>query len=100
MTAIQTYFLGPTDHRGSRYKAVALGTGHSVTIEADHRLNYDANHCRAAAALAKKLGWVKAPGNRYGDWYQGDGGKQGYVFVMALEYAKVCVEEGEEISHA
>jgi hypothetical protein len=83
MTAIQTYFIGPTNYRGSRYKAVAMGTGHSITIGADDAVNYDENHRRAAMALVKRQGWTKADG--YADWYQGDGGKLGYVFVCGLE---------------
>ena len=74
MTAIETRFLGPTNHRGSRYKAVAMGTKHTVTLEGDGRLGNEANHQAAAAALIKRQGWDYAP------WIQGDSDR-GYVFV-------------------
>lgn len=89
MTAIETHFICPTNFRGARYKAVALGTGHTITIGGDDALNSDQNHDNAVRALVDKLGWTKAPDNRYGDWYRGDGGKRGYVYVMALEYSKL-----------
>ena len=90
MTAIETYFIGPTNTRGSRYKAVAMGTGHKVTLSADDRLDAVDNHDRAAFCLAMKLGWMKAPDNEYGDcWFRGDGGKRGYVYVCAVDYSKL-----------
>lgn len=69
--AIKTKFLGPTNTRGSRYKA-SCDAG-SVTVGANHALNSERNHVAAMQALAKKLGWV-------GTWVGGGIGN-GYVFV-------------------
>lgn len=55
MQAITTKFLGPTDRRGSRI--VAHAQAGRVIIDWDHRLNPDANHAAAAAALARKFEW-------------------------------------------
>lgn len=52
--AILTRYLGPTDTRGSRVKAMAGGLS-SVTVAWDHALNADDNHAAAAATLAEKL---------------------------------------------
>lgn len=56
MKAITTKFIGPSNVRGSRYKATAEG-GHSVTLSADHALNSEENHDRVAKALRDKMGW-------------------------------------------
>jgi hypothetical protein len=53
--AIETKFIGPTNHRGSRIKASAQGG--SITVSYDHALNSEQNHTVAAHALATKLGW-------------------------------------------
>lgn len=53
--AITTKYLGPTNSRGSRYKAEAYGG--SVTIAANYALDSFENHEAAAKALQKKLGW-------------------------------------------
>lgn len=92
MTAIATHFIGPTNTRGSRYKATALGTRHTLTIDADDRVGYHENHDRAAAALIRKQGWVKGPDNRYGDWHRGDGGEAGYIYVMTTDYDRLDVK--------
>ncbi len=55
MQAIRVKFLGPTNNRGSRYKATC--DAGSITVSADYSLNYSANHDRAANALIEKLGW-------------------------------------------
>jgi len=69
--AIETKYLGPTDHKGARYKATAQAG--SVTISQDYSLNYEKNHAKAAQAYADKMGWT---GN-----YVGGATKTGYVFV-------------------
>jgi hypothetical protein len=74
MTTIETHFLGPTDRRGSRYMARALGTNHRIIIGADDRLDYRENHRLAALALAERQGWT-------GRWLMGDAGPRGYVWV-------------------
>ncbi len=53
--AIVTKFLGPTNTRGSRIKAIA--SAGSKTIEYDHALNTDGNHAAAAKALAEQFKW-------------------------------------------
>lgn len=55
--AIQTKYLGPTNHRGSRVKA-SCAAG-SVTVPWDHALNTENNHAAACAALCAKLGWIE-----------------------------------------
>lgn len=55
MQAIQVKFLGPTNARGSRYKA-SCSAG-SVTLPTNYALNPDKNARRAALALVKKVGW-------------------------------------------
>lgn len=92
MQAITTTFLGPTNYRGSRYKATC--DAGSITLESDHALNSEDNHRRVAAALIAKLGWFhdEDRGDRYGRWFMG-GTKDGYVFVCCVEYAEVKAPE-------
>ena len=70
---ITTKFIGPTNMRGSRYKAVSA-SGHSYTMSADYSLGLEGNHKLAAMLLAKKLGWS-------GKWVGGATDK-GYCFVL------------------
>lgn len=72
--SIQTHYIGPTDHRGSRVKAKTAG-GLSLTQDWDDALDMDENHRRAAMALAVKLNWL-------GRWYAGGAVGGGYVFVQ------------------
>ena len=90
MQTIETRFLGPNDHRGSRYKAIASG-GMSLTIESDDALNSDQNHARAARALIRKLGWFHEParGDRYGEWFSGGRKAGSVVWVCCVEYARL-----------
>ena len=80
MQAIFTKFIGPTNFRGSRVKAVA--DGGTITIGWDHALNPEANYRTAAEALRAKLGWHR---EFYGDLVSG-GAPQGSgwadVFIM------------------
>jgi len=87
MQAIQTRFLGPTNTRGSRYKAVC--DAGSLTLESDHSLGSEDNHVRVARALLARLKWTTAD---YPDWYYGsspDG--KGYTFVCAVGYARITI---------
>ena len=88
MQAIKTKFLGPTNSRGSRYKA-SCEAG-SLVLGSDQRLGSEDNHVRVAHALITKLGWFHEPdrGDTYGDWFHG-GTPEGYTFVCAVPYAKV-----------
>lgn len=72
--AIQTKFLGPTNHRPARVKAWA--DAGSVVVSWDYSLGVPDNHEAAAVALAKKLGW---PLRLSGGSLPGSG----YVFVQA-----------------
>lgn len=69
--AIQTKYIGPSNVRGSRVKAIAEAG--SVTLSWDSALNSPDNHRAAAEALARKYGWR-------GEWF-GGGVNAGYVFV-------------------
>ena len=55
--AIQVKYLGPTNYRGSRYKATAAAG--SVTVPADDAKNVEGNVIAAAQALCDKFGWSK-----------------------------------------
>ena len=63
MQAIITKYFGAGNVRGSRIKATSQAG--SITLHYDDSLDSDANHCAAAIALAKKLGW------NYGIWTAG-----------------------------
>tara|TARA_R110001599_G_scaffold49625_1_gene141653 strand:+ start:172 stop:438 length:267 start_codon:yes stop_codon:yes gene_type:complete len=83
MQTITTKYLGPTDHRGSRYKATHTGGYKTVTINSDFAVDADVNHTNAANELATKLGWE-------GD-YIGGHTKDGMVFVNAAPMYKFSV---------
>lgn len=55
MQAIQVKYLGPTNYRGSRYKA-SCHAG-SITVPTNYALNGHANARAAAQKLVKKVGW-------------------------------------------
>jgi hypothetical protein len=86
--AITTKFLGPTNARGSRVKAVAQAG--SVTVTWNHALDQNANHNAAARALAEKFGWVGAwfgggleTGNCYVWVPSGDRNDKGVAFFVS-----------------
>jgi hypothetical protein len=59
---ITTRYLGPTNAKGSRIKAIARkrdswGPEQAVTVDRQCDLGIEANHTRAAMALAKQLDW-------------------------------------------
>jgi hypothetical protein len=56
MQAIQTRYLCPTNTKGSRIKATCAAG--SITISYPYELSGQAVHCKAAEALATKLGWI------------------------------------------
>jgi hypothetical protein len=62
LQAITTKFIGPSNVRGSRVKAVAAA-GY-VVLNWDPAMNSDDNHTAAAKALATKFNWT-------GRWYGG-----------------------------
>ena len=62
MQYIKTKYMGPTNHRGSRVKAVLSYGKTSITVSYDHALSSFDNHKTAALALIAKLDWG---GSRY-----------------------------------
>lgn len=72
MKTIRTKFLGPTNHRGPRYRADD-GDGNVIVISADHGLSASDNHVRAFQALCGRMQWS-------GKWAQGHHKNEG-VFV-------------------
>lgn len=73
--AIQTKYIGPTNHRPGRVKAWCQAR--SLTEEWDHSLNSEENHELVAMLLAHALRWS-------GNWYQGAlPGDGGYAFVQS-----------------
>lgn len=82
--SITTKYLGPSNTRGSRIKAVArrrssLGAEMSLTDSWDCAHNSEENHCRVAKLLAAKLGW-------FGLWVGGGNvDEDGYVFVNVAD---------------
>ena len=56
--AIEVKYLGPTNHRGSRYKATAAAG--NITVDYDYGLNTEDNAKRAAVALVEKFEWTGA----------------------------------------
>jgi hypothetical protein len=92
--AIVTQYFGPSNVRGSRVKARA--SAGSVTLHWDCSLNYDANHARAAQALANKFKWQ-------GAWFGGgmpNGKGNVYVCVpgrtdCTLGFTAAFTTEGE-----
>ena len=54
--AIETRFIGPTNTKGSRYKATDCD-GNSVTLPTDYALDSEQNHRKVAEALRDKMNW-------------------------------------------
>ena len=81
--AIVTKYIGPTNVRGSRVKATA--DAGSLTLGWDHALDSEANHHRAARALAEKYGWS-------GDWVGGGLPRNagGNCYVNVPTYSDSC----------
>lgn len=77
--SITTKYLGPTNSKGARVKAIArktssFGSEMSATVPFNYEGTEQA-HCAAAKACAEKLGWS-------GLWVGGSNlNEDGYVFV-------------------
>lgn len=54
--AIETRYLGPTNHRGSRIVATTP-SGHRLIHDWDRSLGTEGNHYIAARILQSNLGW-------------------------------------------
>jgi hypothetical protein len=78
MQAIQTKYLGPTNCKGGRVKAICQAK--SRIYSWDHALNADENHKQAAQSLAKELGWD------YGTWHGGQLPDASSVWVCEAKY--------------
>jgi len=99
MQSISTRYLGPTDFRGSRVKAIT-SSGLSITISWDDALDLDGNHDAAAIALVRKLGWdnpERTHNREPGPFmYRGAApGGRGNVYVFPCEDEKVCFDKKE-----
>ena len=73
--SIETRYVGPTNHRGSRIIATTPG-GHKLTHAWNYEFNIEANHYAAAEALRAKLDWpsIKAGGST----------AKGYAFMTSV----------------
>ena len=80
MQTIMTKYLGPTDTKGPRVKAMTSSghRGSTYTVGWDHSLDVEGNHADAAQKLLDKLGWR-------GEWRMGSTDR-GYVFVNATDH--------------
>lgn len=78
MQAIETRYLGPTNFRGSRIKAIC--DAKTITVDYDHAApNLESAHDVAARALILQLGWNDGRGR----WIRGCTSKsRGYVYVL------------------
>jgi hypothetical protein len=56
MQAIITKFIGPTNHRGARIKAIAAAG--SVTVPYEYGTDTEGAHRVAAVAFCEKFGWT------------------------------------------
>ena len=75
MQTIMTKYLGPTDTKAPRVKAMTSSghRGSTYTVEWDDSLDVEGNHADAAQKLLDRLGWL-------GMWRMGSS-NIGYVFV-------------------
>lgn len=86
--AIVTKYLGPTNFRGSRVKAVC--DAETITISWDDALNPEDNHRVAANQLANSLGWIgpTMPGWRLIGGGMPQATPYAYCFVLTSTEAK------------
>ncbi|UGY21557.1 hypothetical protein HU675_0045030 [Bradyrhizobium septentrionale] len=87
--AITTKYFGASNSKGSRIKASAAAG--SITLHLDNALSIEANHAKAARALAEKLDWR-------GAWAMGGmPDDQGYCFVCSdIGAAPAFITEGAD----
>ena len=77
MQAIVVKYLGPTNRKGSRYKAYC-NCG-SITLPINHALNAPENRDKTVKALISKLNWQ----DHKGRWYSGETQNNDAVYVFA-----------------
>ena len=82
MQAIEVKYLGPTNSKGSRFKATA--SGGSVTISRDYALDTNMNELAAATALFEKLGWDESFKSLSLE-QSGELANQNTVFILTLK---------------
>lgn len=80
--AIQVKYLGPTNTKGSRWKATSAAG--SVTISHDYELSNERSAEAAMLELVNKFGWDEFPAT----WQGGVLPSGDYVFVRLPEGAK------------
>jgi hypothetical protein len=90
MQYIETKFLSPTNHKGSRIKAFSSYGKDSVTISWDYSLDVEQNHAKAAMKLAEELGW-------FGEYVCG-GSPNGCVFVAKKVNSTYTASEVFEVA--
>lgn len=85
--AIQTRFMGPTNHRGARIVATT-SNGHKIIRPFDYAARNP--HAAVAAELARSMGWT-------GHLICG-GTENGYVFVQQRAFGPwFCISDGLEL---
>ena len=90
MQSITVKYLGPTNTRGSRFKATHTCGSRSVTRPYDYALSIAENEWRAAKALILELGWHE----NVSEWVRGTAGKNGdAVFVGLYKHEIRSIEE-------
>ena len=92
MQTIMTKYLGPTDTKPPRVKAMTSSghRGSTYTVEWEDILDVEGNHADAAQKLLDKLGWR-------GEWRMGSTDR-GYVFVNATDHnsPKIMAKEAQQ----
>lgn len=90
MQSITVKYLGPTNTKGSRFKATHTTGSRSVTRPYDYALTISENEWEAARALILELGWDK----NVTEWVRGTINKRdGAVFVGLYKHEIRSIEE-------
>lgn len=77
MQCIFTKHLPATNHRGTRIKVWSSGNPKgALTFSWRYEIDAEHNHLTAAQTFAREFKWD-------GEWFMGDDGKRGYVFVCS-----------------
>ena len=80
MQSITVKYLGPTDTKGSRFKATHPGGTKSVTLPYDYALSAAENEWQTAMGLILKLGWHE----NVSKWVRGTINDRGDVVFVGL----------------
>lgn len=87
MQAITVKYLGPTNTKGARYKAICAAG--AVTVAYDYSLNTQGNVKQAIKALCAKLGWVWEEHSSLYRWHVGQDHKG--------DWQAVCVDPFNQV---